>query len=261
MASIGGEAVRTLRVGDIAAVVVAVCLVAGLGYVLRPQHTATIAPNLAAAPIARPGPADESRKTMLFIGDSYVSGTGIDETSYGCMAAARMGWYCKVAAGPGTGYISGGPANRFVLDYIGPSTSFDERVRGLAMQYKPDIVVLDGGRNDLFASSSAVYDAMVSLISDVRRTWPAATVVVIRPRILSRPADNLGFDGAFFDRLRAEDITQHMVVFSDPIGRLINTDTSGDVASDGIHPSRQGELALSTAFFDSLIEHGFVPVR
>ncbi|WP_280824720.1 SGNH/GDSL hydrolase family protein [Mycobacterium sp. OTB74] len=252
---------RAPRVGDVAAVVLAVCLVGGLGYVLRPQHTATVAPNLAAAPISRPGSTDEPRKTMLFIGDSYVSGTGLDETSFGCMTAARMGWYCKVAAGPGTGYISGGPANRFELEDIGESTSFNERVPGLAMQYKPDIVVLDGGRNDQFASTRAVYDAMVSLISDVRRTWPAATVVVIRPRILSRPADDLGFDDAFFDRLRAEDITQHMVVVSDPIRRLIDTDTSSDVGNDGIHPSRQGEFALSSAFFDSLVEHGFVPAR
>jgi lysophospholipase L1-like esterase len=252
---------RAKRVLDIAALVVAVAVIAGLAYVLRPQHTPTAAVEPAAAHVGRPQPVDEARKTMLFIGDSYVAGTGLDETSYGCMAAARMGWYCKVSAGPGTGFISGGPTNRFELDYIGESKSFDERLAGLALSYNPDIVVLDGGRNDLFVPPDTVYDAMVSTIADVRRTWPAATVVVIRPRFISRPADNLGYDDAFFDRLKAEDVTQHMVVIADPIGQLAGDDTSGLADTDAIHPTRQGELAMSTALFDSLIELGFVPAK
>jgi lysophospholipase L1-like esterase len=252
---------RTKRALDIAALVVAVAVIAGLVYALRPQHTPAVAVEPSAAHVDRPQPADEARKTMLFIGDSYVTGTGLDETSYGCMAAARMGWYCKVSAGPGTGYISGGPANRFELEYIGESKSFDERLPGLALTYKPDIVVLDGGRNDQFVPSDTVYDAMVSTIADVRRAWPAATVVVIRPRFISKPADDLGYDDGFFDRLRAEDVTQQMVVIADPIGQLTDNDTSDLVDSDDIHPTRQGELAMSTALFDSLIELGFVPAK
>jgi hypothetical protein len=250
---------KATRVADAAAVIVAVLIIAGLAYVLRPQHTPTVAGNPDATAVDRPGPADKARKVMLVVGDSYVAGTGLDETSYTCMTASRMGWYCKVAAGPGTGYISGGPANRFDLDYIGQSTSFDERLPGLALKYQPDFVVLDGGRNDLFAPSNSVYDAMLSTISDVRRTWPAATVIVIRPRILSRPGDNLGFDDAFFDQLAAEDIAQKMVVFVDPLKRLAETDMSGLVATDNVHPTREGEFAMSTAFYDSLITHGFVP--
>jgi len=244
---------------DIAAVVVAFLVIAGLGYALRPQHTPTVATDPATARLDRPGAADEARKTMLFIGDSYVAGTGLDETSYGCMAAARMGWYCKVSAGPGTGYVSGGPANRFELEFIGASTSFAERLAGLALTYQPDIVVLDGGRNDLFVPPEIVYSAMVSTIAEVRRTWPTATVVVVRPRFLSRPDDNLGFDDAFFDRLKAEEATQQMVVFADPIARLGGSNTSGLVGPDDIHPTRQGELAMATAFYDSLLALGFVP--
>jgi lysophospholipase L1-like esterase len=251
---------RAKRWGDIAAVVVAVAVVAGLGYALRPQHTPLVTVEPAAARVDRAQSADETRKTMLFIGDSYVAGTGLDETSYGCMAAARMGWYCKVSAGPGTGYVSGGPANRFELEYIGESTSFDERLPSLALKYKPDVVVLDGGRNDLFPPPDTVYDAMVSTIADVRRTWPAATVVVVRPRFLSRPGDNLGFDDDFFNRLKAEEVTQQMVVFADPIGRL-DTDTSGLVVGDEIHPNREGELVMASALYDSLIALGFVPAN
>lgn len=252
---------RARLVSDIVAVALSVVVVTGLGYVLRPQHSATVKVESSEVAVDRPGLAEGTRKTMLFIGDSYVAGTGIDETTYGCMAAARMGWYCKVSAAPGTGYISGGPANRFKLDYIGESTSFNERVPGLALEYQPDVVVLDGGRNDLFAPTSAVYAAIVSTIADVRRTWPAATVVVIRPRFLSRPADNLGYDDNFFDQLRAEDIAQHMVVFADPVGRLAgsDTDTSGMVGTDQIHPTREGELVMASALYSTLTDLGFVP--
>jgi hypothetical protein len=251
---------KARRRSDIAAAILAILVIVGIGYALRSQHTRPVAVEPSAAHVDRPGPADAARKTLLFIGDSYVTGTGLDETSYGCMAAARMGWYCKVAAGPGTGYVSGGPVNRFELDYLGQSTSFGERLAGLALKYHPDIVVLDGGRNDVFVPPDTVYAAMVSTITAVRQTWPAATVIVLRPRFLSTPADTLGYDDGFFDRLRAEDIAQHMVIFADPIGRLVGKDTSGFAGSDNIHPTRLGELAMSTAFYDSLIQLGFVPV-
>lgn len=247
------------RWGDLAAVVVAIVVAAGLVFVLRPQHTATVAVEPAAAHIDRPGQGTTKRPTMLFIGDSYVAGTGLDETSYGCMAAQRMGWYCRVAAGPGTGYISGGPANRFELEYIGESTAFNERIPKLARAIQPDVVILDGGRNDQFPPPDAVYDAMVSTISDVRRTWPAATVVVLRPRFLSRPGNDLGFNDEFFDRLRAEEVTEHQVMIADPIGGLVGTDTAGMVVGDEIHPNRRGELAMSSALYDTLIRLGFTP--
>jgi lysophospholipase L1-like esterase len=198
---------------------------------------------------------------MLIIGDSYVAGTGRDELSYGCMAAARMGWYCKVAAGPGTGYISGGPANRFQLKYQGESTSFDERLAGLALMYQPNVVVLDGGRNDLFAPPDAVYNVMVSTIADVQRTWPDATVVFIRPRFLSRPGDDLGYNDALIGRLQSDPNIRPMLVIADPIAGLAGRDTSGLVIDDGIHPTRQGEMVMASALYDTLLALGFTPTK
>ena len=70
--------------------------------------------------------------------------------------------------------------------------------------YKPDVVILDGGRNDVFAPREVVFDAMSWTIEDVRRNWPAARIVFIRPRFLARPDDDLGFDDEFIARLLAE---------------------------------------------------------
>jgi lysophospholipase L1-like esterase len=214
-----------------------------------------VAPS--AAHVDRPQPPAKTRPSALFIGDSYTAGNGSAEMSYGCMAAVQMGWLCDLSTGPGTGYVSGGPANRFVVNqYIGPSTSFAERIPELAAMYAPDIVFLDGGRNDLFAPPDAVLGAMSETIADARKTWPAATIVFIRPRFLGRPDDNLGFDDRFVARLRARPAAQGIVVL-DPVSRFTGTDTSSMLSHDGIHLNQQGELALSSALVDSLSAHGF----
>lgn len=248
-----------IRKSDIAAAITALAVVAGLVFALRPESTPAVAVEPAAAHIQRLQVATETHPMMLFIGDSYVAGTGLDETSYGCMAAARMRWNCRVAAGPGTGYISGGPANRFNLDYIGESTSFGERIAGLKWMYQPNVVVLDGGRNDQLAPAEDVYQAILSTIGAVRTAWPAATVLVLRPRFLSRPDDDLGFNDEFFDRLESDEATEQMVLVADPLATLARTDTAGMVADDDIHPNRKGELAMATALFDTLITLGFTP--
>ncbi len=250
-----------MKRGDLAALVAVVVVIAGLAIAIRPHDTPTIAGAPAAAHVDRPVVADKTRPTLLVIGDSYVAGIGRDETTYGCMAAARMGWFCKVSSGPGTGYISGGPANRFQLDYIGESKSFDERIAGLSLKYQPNVIVLDGGRNDLFAPTDAVYDVMVSTIADVQRTWPDATVVFVRPRFLSRPGDDLGFNDDLITRLQNDPGIRPMLIVIDPIGGMVGQDTSSLVGEDKIHPNRRGELAMASALVNALTAAGFTPTK
>jgi lysophospholipase L1-like esterase len=240
---------------DIAAIALTLAVIAGLGFVLRPQETPTIMVAPSTARVDRPQPTAATRPSVLFIGDSYTAGSGLAEMSYGCMAAVRMGWLCDLSAVPGTGYISGGPANRFIVDrYLGPSTSFAERIPGLAEKYQPDVVILDGGRNDLFPPRDDVFKAMSATIGEVRRAWPKATIVFIRPRLLARPDDDLGFDGDFIARLLAEPAARGMVVL-DPIGSFRGTDTSALLSTDQTHPNPQGEWDLASALVDSLVTH------
>jgi lysophospholipase L1-like esterase len=249
------------RCFDIAAIAVAMAVLAGLGFVLRPQQTSTIMVAPSAAHVVRPHPRAATRPTTLFIGDSYTGGRGLAEMSYSCMAAVRMGWLCDLSAVPGTGYISGGPANRFIVDpYIGPSTTFAERIPKLAVQYQPDVVILDGGRNDLFPPHDDVFKAMSATIGDVRRAWPTATIVFLRPRLLANPDDDLGFDDGFIARLLAEPAARRMVVL-DPIKQFTGIDTSGMLSHDGIHPNQQGEQSLAQALVDSLLGQGFAVTK
>lgn len=188
----------------------------------------------------------------LFIGDSYTAGESSAEMSYGCRAVVQLGSLCALSAMAGTGFISGGAANRWVDPYLGKSLSFSERIPHLAAQYDPDVVVLDGGRNDVFAPREFVYSEMVRTIAAVRRTWPNAQIVFIRPRFLDRPGNDLGFDDAFMKRL-GSDPAAAGVKFVDPLSSFVDTNTSPLLGPDGIHPNHEGYQRLTTALLNSLV--------
>jgi lysophospholipase L1-like esterase len=248
-----------IRWFDVTAIVLAVAVIVGLGYALRSEETATIAVDPATVNIDRPAATTATTgPSVLFIGDSYTAGGGLPEMSYGCMAAVRMRWLCNLSAVPGTGYVSGGPAHRFVVSrYLGTSRSFTERIPHLAAVYQPDVVVLDGGRNDLFPPAESVYKAMTATIENARRAWPEATIIFIRPRFLADPGNDLGFNDAFITRLRAQPAAA-AVVFIDPINRFTGTDTSAMLSDDRIHPNQQGELALTSALVESLVANALL---
>jgi hypothetical protein len=246
---------KMIRWLDGAAIALSILVVAGLGFALRPQHTPTRTTDPASAQVDRPAPPALNAPSALFVTDSYAAGIGLAETYYGCRAAVRMGWLCDLSAEPGTGYVSGGSANRFPLgEDEGLSTAFIERLPKLRRTTHPDIVVFDGGRNDNFVPKDAEFEAMSATLTQARRIWPAAKIVFIRPRLLSSPADDLGFDDDFIAGLQAQPDTDIVVV--DPIGRFADTDTSGMLANNGSTPNQRGELALSGALFDSLSDSG-----
>jgi len=159
---------------DTAAIVVTIAVLVGLGFVLRPQPSPTIRVAPSSAHVDRPQLAAKTGPSALFIGDSYTRGY-VKEMSYVCLAATQMGWVCNLSAVGSTGYLAGGPANRFDIDEgLGQSTSFAERIPKLAQTYQPDMVFLDGGRNDLDLPRDDVYDAMIWTIAGVRRViWGA----------------------------------------------------------------------------------------
>lgn len=242
-----------LRWSDIAAIFVALAVIAGLTMVFgRPEGGATgpLPPTT-----VRGLDVADVRPTVLFIGDSYTEGAGSREQSYACMAAVRLGWLCDLAARGGTGYISGGPANRSTDEYLGPTTSFSERIPHLAAQYDPAIVVLDGGRNDHFPPRQDVFNAMRQTIADTRRTWPDARIVFIRPRLLAEPGQDQGFDDAFMARLESDPAAAG-VLFIDPMASLVGTDTSAFITEDGVHPNQRGYDRLSSALADALTKAG-----
>jgi lysophospholipase L1-like esterase len=247
---------RRLRRTDLLLAVVAVLAIAGLALALRPHHTPGTS-GIAGADIDRPPlSAPAARPTALVISDSYTSGSGLAEASYACEAATQMGWLCKLATEPGTGYISGGTANRFPIKQgSGKSTSFGERIPILAGLYKPDVVILDGGRNDTFAPANDRFQVEASTIWQAHQTWPNARIVYIQPRFLAKPDDDLDAGPDIADRLKeASDVKDLVVV--DPIIGFKDTDTKKLISSDGINPNSDGEKALASALAKVLATSG-----
>ncbi|WP_237569229.1 SGNH/GDSL hydrolase family protein [Mycolicibacterium lacusdiani] len=246
-----------VRLSDIASAATAAAVAIGLVLALTPDKTPSAPPQPADTLSLRLPQAEHEPPTALFIGDSYTAGPGPRELSPSCLAASRLGWLCHLSAVPGTGYVSGGPSNRFTVDdYRGESTSFSERIPLLANQFDPDIVILDGGRNDQFPPRANVLAAMVATIADARRAWPEAEIVFERPRFLSRPNDDLGFDESFTNRLLRDPDARGVSVI-DPIRAIDGRDTSNLLSDDGIHPNRQGELDLAAAITASLVDQRF----
>jgi lysophospholipase L1-like esterase len=244
-----------MRWYDIAAIALAIAVIAGFAMVFASSRGRADQQAPSDLHAERSLVASDERPTALFIGDSYTEGASTREMTYVCTAATRMGWLCDLAARGGTGYISGGPANRTTDEYLGPTTSFSERIAHLAVQYDPDIVVLDGGRNDHFPPREDVFKAMRQTIADARRVWPDARIVFVRPRYLAEPGDDLGFDDEFMARLESSSIAEG-VLFIDPIASFVGTDTSALLTADGVHPNPRGYRGLGSALVDSLTQNG-----
>ncbi|ULN34670.1 SGNH/GDSL hydrolase family protein [Mycolicibacterium smegmatis] len=240
------------RLLDAGAIVIAAAITLGIAGV---SHSVEVTPPYETSSSVRDEhAASAARPLALFIGDSYTAGEGTAEMSYACRAALRMGWLCALSAVGGTGYISGGPANRWDDPYTGKSLSYIERIPGLAAKYDPDLVVLDGGRNDDFAPRAYAFEETASTIGEVRRAWPRAQIVFVRPRFLADPRDDLGMTDQFMARLQATPEAKG-VIFIDPLSALSGTDTSDLLASDEIHPNARGEQHILAALIEALQTH------
>lgn len=238
------------RWSDVGAVALAIAVLVGLA--VSSCATGTVPPAAApSAAAALPQSTTDAEPLALFIGDSYTAGESSAELSYACRAAVAMGWICALSARGGTGYISGGAANRWSDPHAGKSLSFSERIPRLAAQYDPAYVLLDGGRNDLFPPREDTYAEMLSTIVEARRAWPRAQVVFIRPRFLADPRGDLGFDDEFMESLKSEPAAEG-VIFIDPISWLAGTDTSTLLSTDGVHPNPEGEYQMTTSLLKSL---------
>lgn len=244
---------------DVALLVAGILAVVGLGFSLRQQQTATVAVDPANVHVDRLIAPLSGRPTALIISDAYTSDTGLAELSYGCQAATRMGWLCETAAEAGTGYISGGAANRFpVGSNSGMSTSFGERIPRLAATFDPQVVILDGGRNDQFVPPEARFEVTASAIAQAHQTWPNARIVFVAPRFLDRPADDLDVNEKTIDQLKKASGFKDLVVV-DPAAGFKDRDTAALISSDGTKPSPEGERALAAALADDLKRNGFEP--
>jgi lysophospholipase L1-like esterase len=116
--------------------------------------------------------AGEGQVRALFFGDSLMEGIGAQPQRpiMALTAARELGWDVTVDAGPGTGYVNCGKQGRTYLQRL-------SRHGVLSPAY--DVVLLEGGTNDLRADPATMPARTTQTVRYVRSRLPHAQIVLM----------------------------------------------------------------------------------
>ena len=131
--------------------------------------------------------ATQNTHRILFVGASYTAGVGAQPPTngYAYLAARAMGWDARVDAIPGTGYLNQGPPVGGQLK----DNSFPTRLAHLPITPVPNILVLQGGRNDVGYPPAILQAAVQRTIGIVRQRFSKTRIVLLGPIPASLPPD------------------------------------------------------------------------
>lgn len=181
----------------------------------------------------------------VFIGDSYTVGqrTELEGVGFTEMLAELRGWDAVNLAISGTGYAASHELSwcepRGCPAYAG--------VLADAIAADPDIVLVSGGRNDLWLERATVVQAVEDFYTELRSTFPSQRLIVTSPLWDSSttPDDFLTLRSTVeraAERVGAEYIDLGELFAGQP--ELIT--------ADGIHPTEAG-LELIATSIDALL--------
>jgi lysophospholipase L1-like esterase len=109
----------------------------------------------------------------------------------------------------------------------------------------PDMVVINEGTNDSGANATAFRTAYTAYVTTIRRAYPAAKIVIMRP-----------FNGTQAAPIQAEVDARHAAGDA----RVFYVDTTGWLAAadftDGVHPNSQGSVKAAQALSAALATIG-----
>ena len=128
----------------------------------------------------------------------------------------------------------------------------------LGLVFRPDVVVVELGVNDLRHDSTPVEveGVMRRTIGELRRTAPGVDVVLVHVPILTVPGA-VELNGRY-DALAAEldDENARVVVAAADEGFVPDPVLPGSDSYDGLHPSESGEIKIAAAVAGALAELG-----
>ena len=215
------------RVGIIAVVVL---LFAGSGLFLAVTHFGHTSARRAVAAAIRPGtsgrpssatkaastngvdrdattPGAGAIHDVLFVGASYTAGLGASPQTegYAYLLGRQPGWRTQVNGVSGTGFLNPGPHGH---------QTFAERIAHQPTHPHPDVVVFQGGRNDVGYPAAQLRAAAIRTVELTRKRFSGAEVVFLGPipAQVPAPASQL----AVAATLRSAAASCH-AVFIDPI--------------------------------------------
>jgi lysophospholipase L1-like esterase len=234
----------TIAVRFVSAVVALACVAFAVFTLLSPRALSETYVPPAGLPATGALASTDRAPTALFVGDSYTAGT-LGITAYQTfpqLTCNTLGLTCNLDGEGSTGYQADGHK---ISDAFRP---YADRLAHDVKNYEADLVIVSGGRNDIGEPGSE-YKAAHTYFLAVQRAYPQARLVVVEPFWTSKAPP------LTVRRLRA-DVRRaaHAVgaVYLPTNGWL----TKGSVASDGVHPNREGHRQLAARLTTSLRSSG-----
>jgi len=192
------------------------------------------APASVAVPTAKPSATKTAapKTVVAFIGDSYTSGTGatVPTKRWSTLLSSSMGWTEANLGKGGTGYFNAGTS----ANYKGSIQQ--------AVDAKPSIVVVSGGRNDVGYGYDRFAPAVADFFATLRAALPKAKIIVTSPIYDDDAGPAAVADLAASVKADAEQAGASYVDIGEPL--LGHADF---VAADGVHPNDAGHAAIYTA--------------
>jgi GDSL-like Lipase/Acylhydrolase family len=111
---------------------------------------------------------------VLFVGASYTAGLGASPPTdgYAYVIGREPGWRAQVNGVSGTGFLNPGPRG---------DQTFAERIAYLPNRPRPELVVFQGGRNDVDYPSSQLRAAAIETAALTRKRFAGAQIVFLGP--------------------------------------------------------------------------------
>ncbi|WP_156616931.1 SGNH/GDSL hydrolase family protein [Mycobacterium sp. 852014-52144_SCH5372336] len=193
--------------------------------------------------------------TVLFVGDSFTAGAGVQNVidAYPALIAKSARWDVKVDAQGATGFIADGRGTG-----NGDTSKLIDRLPNDKQAY-PDVnlLVVDAGRCDLEFPTDDIAAAMAEYLQQARMQWPDAEIVQILPAFMTAsPYD------AYPDLLQKMKSNLDVVngTLIDPFaeGWYANADVDSMVDSDNVHPNWLGSAHIADRLVESFHAKGLI---
>jgi lysophospholipase L1-like esterase len=220
-------------------------------------------PTVTAADRIRAATTVPEPPMALFIGDSYIGGTGAErgDGGFAWTVASKMGWKPVIDGQGGTGYVSRGPQTHNERQPV------RERIVDDTEQFDFDYVIIAAGLNDSSRGYSAekIEAEAAAAFRGVHEAEPQARLIVIGP---FWPGDGWVLESA--QQVSASVKKAALAdgaLYLDPFGEKWLTGRKGDnngnaeryISSDGTQPNQKGHDYLAGRIVRDLAEAGIVP--
>lgn len=205
-------------------------------------------------------PPEPTRPTVnaYILGDSISSGAGVgvDHKRYGDVMARRMNWALETDAMGGTGFAAKGIRNQT------DPTADDRFIMRLPelVEQDPDVVIVAGGRNDLYMPMPEVEAAATEFFTQLRAELPEAEIVIVSPWRWNTTADEKWIASetemtAIFSEIAAS-VDATLVDANAELVDINDSNQAELLSSDNFHPDTEGYKLIGEELARTLVEKG-----